>query len=222
MTMKMRHASATMAVLCALAAPAAAQQPPYSPPSNGPSIGIHAYAVGDADMLAALESFGAAFGTRQMTAVGGGAEVDVWKHLFFRVAATRTERTGTRVFVDGPDVFDLHIPMTVTMTPFEAGGGWRFASRSRVTPYVGGAFVSLAYQQVSDFAEAGENVNERYGGGAVFGGVDIGVWKGLFVGGEAQFRHITVPDAGNTIMHEFGESDLGGLTARIRIGFATK
>jgi outer membrane protein with beta-barrel domain len=216
----MRHALVTLAVFAALSAPAAAQT--STPPAKGPSIGFRAYGVVDANQMAASESFKALFGSAQTTGAGGGAEIDVWKHLFLRIAATRTTRSGSRVFVDNGTVYDLHIPFSVTMTPIEAGGGWRFASGGRLAPYIGGAFVSLAYEQVSDFAQASENVNERYTGGAAFGGVDVTIWKGLFVGGEAQYRHISVPDVSASVMHEFAETDLGGFTARIRIGFSTK
>lgn len=207
-------------VTLALAAPAAAQ--PYSPRSKGPSIGFRGFVAIDADVIAAADSFKAVFGSAEMTAAGGGAEIDIWRHLFLRVAVTRARRTGSRVFVDGGDVFRLNIPLTATMTPVEAGAGWRFASISGITPYAGGAFIPLGYAEVSDFAQSGDNVNERYTGGAVFGGVDIGIWKGLFVGAEGQYRRISVPDASATVMHEFGERDLGGASARIRIGFSTR
>lgn len=219
----MRHVVFTLVTLAALAGPAFAQAPPAStPPAKTSSVGLRGYAVIDADAMAATESFKAVFGSSQMTAFGGGAEVDIWKHLFLRIAASRAERTGTRVFIDNGTVFDLGIPMTVTLLPVEAGAGWRFAPRSRFTPYVGGAFVSLDYQQVSDQAEAGENVNERYTGSAVFGGVDVVIWKGLFIGGEAQYRHIPVPETSASVMQAFGETNLGGVTARLLIGFTTK
>lgn len=221
----MRRALLALAAFAVMTGSAAAQTttPPPQKGTSGSSIGLRAYGVVDGNSMAALDSFDAVFGTRQLTAAGGGAEVNVWKGLFLRIAVTQMNRTGSRVFVgDNKEVFDLHIPMKVTMTPIEAGGGWRLASHSRFSPYIGGAFISLDYQQVSDFAQAGENVNERYTGGAAFGGVDVTIWKGIFVGGEAQFRHISVPDASSSVMHEFGETDLGGFTGRLRIGFAIK
>lgn len=219
----MTRALLVFAGLALSAASAAAQAPSaYTPPPKGPAIGFRAYGLVDAQTMAASDSFDAVFGDPQMTAAGGGAEIDIWKHVFLRIAASRARRTGSRVFVDNGEAFDLDIPMTVTLTPVEAGGGWRFVTRSRFTPYAGGAFVSLGYQQVSDFAEAAENVNDRYTGGAVFGGVDAAIWKGIFVGGEAQYRRIIAPDAAGTVMHEFGEKDLGGFTARVRIGFSTR
>ncbi len=215
----MRNAVFTLLALVSLAGSAAAQS---STPARPASIGFRAYGTFDFNFVTAAKSFDAVFGDHQITAYGGGAEIDVWKNLFLRIAAAHAQRTGTRVFVDGSDVFPLNIPMTVTMTPIEAGGGWRFASNGRVTPYIGGAFISLGYQQTSDFATSADDVNERYTGFSGFGGADVAIWKGVFAGGEVQFRHITVPDVSTSVMHAFGETDLGGVTARVLIGFSTK
>ena len=214
--------TAVLALIVSLAIVASAAAEPPSPPSPRPTIGFRAFAAVDAETMAAADSFKAVFGSTEMIAGGGGGEIDIWRHLFLRIAATRARRTGSRVFVDGGNVFPLNIPLTATMTPVEAGGGWRFASASRLTPYAGGALISLGYSEVSDFAQAGENVNDRYTGVGVFGGVDISIWKGLFVGAEGQYRRITVPDVQASVMHEFGERDLGGASARILIGFSTK
>jgi hypothetical protein len=216
----MRHAVLTVAVLTLFAGAAPAQT--YSPPSSGPSIGFRAYGGVDATSMAARDSFDAAFGTSMVSGAGGGAEVDIWKHLFVRVAATHAKKTGSRVFVDAGQVFDLNIPMTVTMTPLEVGGGWRFISRSRFAPYVGAAFVSLAYDEVSDFAGTGDNVSERLKGAQVFAGVDVGVWKGIFVGVEGRFRSVHAPSDPLSLMNEFSEDDLGGAGAMVRFGFSTK
>jgi opacity protein-like surface antigen len=216
----MRHAILSVLFFAACAVPAAAQ--PYVPPSSGPSIGLRGFAVIDTTRQAANESFAAVLGRAQTTAVGGGAEVDAWKHLFLRFAVSQSKETGSRVFVSDGEVFDLGIPLSVTLTPIEAGGGWRFPSASRVTPYLGAAFVSLGFTQVSKFAEPDEDVHERYTGSAAFGGVDVAIWKGLFVGAEAQYRHVSVPDASGSVMREFGERDLGGFTARILFGVGTR
>jgi len=219
----MRYATLALLTLLPFAATASAQTSAPPPKARGSSPGIHAFAMIDGNSMAATDSFDAVFGTSTMTAYGGGAEVtDLWKHLFVRIAVSQSKKTGSRVFVSNGEVFDLGIPLSVTMLPVEGGGGWRFASRSRLTPYVGGAFVSLGYKETSDFATGDENVDERFKGGAVFGGVDINLWKGIVVGGEVQFRSVTAPDASRGVMKEFGEKDLGGITGRITIGFRTK
>ena len=74
-----------------LALPGAARAQPA--PKAPSAIGLRAYAIVDSDALAAKESFEAVLGTSQLTAFGGGVDViDIWKHLFVRVAATQREQ----------------------------------------------------------------------------------------------------------------------------------
>lgn len=224
----MKRMMLTLSLLATLAAPAAAQparRPLPPPPSAASSVGIRAYGLFDFIVPAAAKSFDAVFGSSQLYAFGGGAEVDLSRTFFLRIAVSRAQRTGSRVFVDDTGgVFTLNIPMTVTMMPIEAGAGVRFPpkKKSRATPYIGGAFISLGYQETSSFAQAADNVDERYTGGEGFGGVAVKVSKRVFVAGEAQYRYIGVPDVSTSVMKQFSDTNLGGFTARLLIGFTTK
>jgi opacity protein-like surface antigen len=216
-------------LLVALATPAAAQTKKQTQPAPASSVGFRAYGFFDTTATAASKSFDAVFGSSQVFSGGGGAEIDVWRKLFLRIAVSYGQRTGSRVFVDDSgNVFTLNIPMTVTMTPIEGGAGWRFASKSRITPYIGGGFVSLGYQETSTLSQSGDNVDEHYLGGEGFGGVDIALGKngkkksGFFVGGEAQYRHIGVPDVSSSVMTQFNDTDLGGFTVRVLVGFGVR
>jgi hypothetical protein len=220
----------TIAVLLLTApAPARAGQarPATKPPRPPSPIGLRAYGIVDLDALAAKDSFDAVVGTSQLTAFGGGVDVvDIWKHLFARVAVTRASQSGRRVFVaDNGEIFPFdNLPLTVTMTPIEVGAGWRFVSRkpSRWTPYAGAAFLSMGYTETSKFAEPGDNTSERFTGQDVFGGVEVRIWKWLVASGEAQYRRVPDALAAGGVSKDFGESDLGGVTARIAIGIRTK
>ena len=222
----MTRSCAMALVLCAfsLLAPVsvfaqAAAPRPYRPPSSSSGIGIRAYGIFDVNSIAAKDTFDAVFGTAQLTAPGAGVEATgLWKGVFARFTATTMSDEGSRVFVNNGTAFDLGIPLTLKMTPIEAGGGWRFALKGRLTPYVGASFVSVAYEETSKFAESGENVSERYSGAAIFGGADFRIYKWIVAGGEVQFRSITVPESSSGVMREFGERDLGGLTGRVVIG----
>lgn len=227
----LRSVSALAVLLLAVAAPARAEQtarpaprPAARPASSG--IGVRAYGIVDLNALAAKDSFDAVLGTSHLTAFGGGVDVvDIWKHLFARVAVTRARKSGSRVFVaDNGEVFPLGIPLTVTMTPIEVGGGWRFVSRKnpRVSPYAGAAFLSMGYTETSKFAEAGDNTSERFAGGDVFGGVDVAIVKWLALSAEAQFRRVPNALFAGGVSNNFGESGLGGFTARVMIGIRTK
>jgi opacity protein-like surface antigen len=209
------------AALTVLLFPAAAAGQAPDPSRPPPRIGLRAYGIVALDAVAATESFNAVLGTSQLKAFGAGVDVvNLWKHLFARVAVTRARKEGSRVFVSGAEVFPLGIPLTVTMTPVEAGGGWRFESAlgPRVTPYAGAAFLSMGYTETSQFAEAGENTSERFKGQAVFGGAEFGILKWLVASAEGQYRR--VPDAAGAggVSKEFNETDLGGFSARVTIG----
>ena len=213
-----------IAILLLASARVAAAQQNAQPTGSGSPVGLHAYAIADLDALAARDSFDAVVGSSHLTAFGGGLDVDIWKHVFARVAVTRARKSGSRVVVANGQVFPLNIPLTVTMTPLEVGGGWRFVSakQSRAVPYAGLAYLSMGYTETSKFAEAGENTSERFPGQDAFAGVDVAVLKWLAVSGEVQYRR--VPDAlgAGGASKEFGESDLGGFTARITFGIRVR
>jgi len=205
--------------------PGAARAGQAAPPGPPSPIGLRAYAIVDLDALAAKESFAAVLGSSQFTAAGGGLDVvDIWKHLFARVAVTRARQTGSRVFVSGGEVFPLDIPLTVTMTPIEVGGGWRFPPKAggRFTPYAGAAFLSLGYTETSDFTDAAEDTSERFAGQDLFGGVDIGIAKWLAASAEVQYRRVPNALGAGGVSKLFGENDLGGYTLRVTFGVRTK
>jgi hypothetical protein len=219
----LRLACLLAAALLALPAAARAAGEQNAAPRKPMSIGLRAFAIVDFNTVAAKESFEAVLGTAKLKAYGGGVEVDIWKHLFVRVAGTRARATGTRVFVSGSEVFALGIPLTVTMTPIEAGGGWRFVTKSgRLTPYAGVSYLSMGHSEESKFAEAGDNTFDRFAGQAVFGGFEVGILKWLTAAGEAQYRRVPNALGAGGVSKDFNETDLGGFTARVTIGIRTK
>lgn len=216
---------AGVAAAIVLVFPGAARAGQSAPPKAPSPIGLRAYAIVDLDALAAKESFDAVLGTSQLTSFGGGVDVvDIWKHLFARVAVTRARKTGSRVFVNNGQAFPLNIPLTVTMTPIEAGAGWRFASKtgSRFTPYAGAAFLSMGYAETSTFADPAENTSERFTGQDVFGGVDITIVKWLAASADVQYRRVPNAIGAGGVSQDFDEHDLGGFTARVTFGIRTK
>ena len=132
--------------------------------------------------FAASESFDAVLGSSSGFIFGGGAEVGLpWGGLYFGVGAWRFSEEGERVFVSGSEVFPLGIPLTVEVTPVEVTGGWRFKNVSaRVScPTWAGAGAAYAYKETSDFADAGENVDERFNGWHILGGAEFKVTRWL-------------------------------------------
>jgi len=191
-----------------------------APPS---SVGLHAYAAIDGNTMAASRSFEAVLGSATLPGYGAGVDVtDLWKHLFVRVAVTHATKEGTRAIFTGTEAVSLGIPLTVSMTPIEIGGGWRFVpSRGRIVPYVGGAAVLLSYKETSQLADPSENVSESFAGYEAFGGAEFGITKWLVASGEAQYRGVpnAIGDAG--LSQAFNETNLGGFTVRFTIGIRT-
>jgi len=205
--------------------PQAGTAAPASP--SGGTPGIRAYFVTDFDSMTASKSFDAALDTSHLTALGGGADVvDLWKHLFARVSVTHVSKDGSRAFFDGSQAVSLGIPLTVSMTPVEIGGGWRFsgAPAARLTPYAGGGVVIVSYKETSQFADPSENFSGSFTGYNVFGGAEYSITKWLVAAGEAQFRSVpnALGDNPNSLSQAFNETDLGGFTLRITVGIRTK
>ncbi len=224
----MRSTVQSVCVVCALllAAPGVARAAGGQKAQSGAAlpVGLRAYGIVDLDSVAAKQTFDAELGTSQLKAFGGGVDVvDIWKHLFARVAVTRARKTGSRAFVSGAQVFPLGIPITVTMTPVEVGGGWRFAGlHSRVTPYAGTAFVSMGYTDTSKFADPEENTSGHFKGGEVFGGVEVAIVRWVAAAVDAQYRRVPNALGAAGVSKDFNETDLGGFTARVTIGIRTK
>jgi hypothetical protein len=182
-------------------------------------VDVKGYGMFGGMSFSASESFDAIFGSSTGTIFGGGAEVGLpFGGLYFGVGAWRYSADGERAFVSGSEVFPLGIPLSVEITPVEITGGWRFKQiSSRLVPYVGGGWSSYAYKETSEFAEAGEDVDERFNGFHILGGVEFRATRWLGIGGEIAFS--SVPDAlgAGGVSGEFDEDNLGGTSYRLKI-----
>jgi hypothetical protein len=188
-------------------------------PVAAQGVDIKGYGMVGAMNFSASESFDAVLGSSSGTIFGGGAEVGLpWGGLYFGVGAWRYSNDGERVFVSGSDVFPLGIPLTVEITPVELTAGWRFKQvSSRLVPYVGGGWSSYAYKETSEFSDAGEDVDDRFNGFHILGGVEFRATPWLGIGGEIAFSN--VPDAlgAGGVSAEFDEDNLGGTSYRLKI-----
>jgi hypothetical protein len=178
--------------------------------------------------FAARESFDAVLGSASGRVVGGGGEVRFVRGrlngVFVRVDASRFRERGERAFVFDGQVFGLGIPMTVTVTPVEFSGGYRYVHRRSggrsfpIVPYGGIGVGTVQYREESSFAEPGENVNDWFTSYHAFGGVEVRIWRWIGVGVEGHYR--SVPDGlgQGGISEEFNETNLGGATVRVLLG----
>lgn len=180
-------------------------------------VGVLAYATFGSRMFAAKDTFKAVSGRDHETLIAGGVDVvNVWKGLFAGVGFSQTKVDGQRVFVNGSDVFPLGIPLRITIRPIDVGAGWR-VQRGRLSPFAGGGATFVSYTEAADFAEAGDDVDERRTGGLVFAGVDYALIRWLSVGGEVRYRTITGILGKGGASQAFNEKDLGGIDVGVRV-----
>jgi hypothetical protein len=165
------------------------------------------------------ESFTAVLGRDVGAVFGGGGDAVFPQRAFISVRASRFRRTGERVFLFERERFGLGIPTTVTVTPVEVTGGYRFDYGWRVVPYAGGGIGSHHYTEASQFAGGGEDLARRFLGYHLMAGYEIRI--AAWIGTAAEVQWATVPDALGTHPHsvsrEFAESNLGGTTIRVKL-----
>ena len=199
--------------------PAAAESQPAAsrpPAARAPRFGVRGYAEGAYQWFSASDSFKAILDTSGGAFFGGGGQV-YFGPVYVDVGVSRFEKTGERVFVFEGEVFKLGIPDRITITPVVVTAGYRFPIRDRMVPYVGGGVGSVKFEETSDFADADENVSERFTSYHAVGGVEYAATRWLFVAGEA--RYTSVPDALGApgVSAEFDESNLGGVAVAVKV-----
>ncbi len=187
------------------------------------SLAVRGFADVGSTAFSATESFEAVLGSRTGIVFGGGGEVLIGRDVFVNVRASRFAAAGTRVFVFDGQTFDLGIDTDVRVTPVELTGGYRFSgARRRVVPYAGGGIGWHRYEETSAFADEGENVNQTHLGYHLIGGAEFPLARWAAVAGEAQWT--AVPNAlgqdPNSVSALFDETDLGGVTVRVKIVIA--
>ena len=170
----------------------------------------------------AADSFDVILGSPSGVIFGGGIRlVDPPTGFFIDVGGWWFQDDGERVFISEGEEFRLGIPVKVRLTPIELTAGWRprFRAAPRILPYVGGGYTSFGYKETSDFATDEENVNERFHGYHVLGGIEIRVIRWLGVAGEAAWTTVPKAIGESGVSAVFDETDLGGTSFRVRLTF---
>ena len=172
---------------------------------------------GGSTTFTATQSFKAVLGKESGLLFGGGVEA-IEKNVFLNVRASRFKKTGERVFIFEGETFHLGIPETITITPIELNGGYRFNFGSWLIPYAGLGIGWYKFSDVSKFNDDSENVNETFKGFQVAGGAEFRLASWLGAAAEAQWSR--VPNAlgqnDNSVARAFDETDLGGTTFRVK------
>ena len=197
--------------------PAPRRVPPPLPPE--PPIVFRPFVMGAENAFAAVETFKAIFGKSYGPFFGGGLQVAFHGKYYVEVSASRFDQNGQRAFRDNGQNFGLGIPLTAKITPLEITGGYRFRPRSmpRLRPYIGAGLASYAYEERSDFDEAGEGLKTRHAGLVGVGGLEFRVHKYVGVSADAAVSHVAGILGQAGVSKDVGESDLGGISARFRL-----
>jgi hypothetical protein len=200
-------------------APAASSGPvaeSKAAPPPAPFFRVRGYGSLTYEWFLASDSFNAVLGHRGGLFYGGGGQA-IFGHLFADVGFEHFSKKGQRVIVLDGDVFPLGIADTITMEPLTVSGGYRFKPSGKSVAYAGGGYTSLRFKEAAEFAEPGENTDERFDGFVILGGVEYAVHKWVFVSGEARFTG--VPDAIGApgVAAEFNESNLGGFSLALKV-----
>ena len=187
-------------------------------PALAQSLGLRGYLTFGVAQLAATDTFEAVADTSQQPVFGGGIQVtNIWRGVFADLGVSQIQTIeGERVFVEDGEVFDLNIPLEVEMRPLDIAAGWRFEF-GRISPYVGAGVTLFRYEESSEGADPGENLEESGNGPLFLGGVDVAIVSWLHAGGEIRYRQVTGILGEGGVSAEFGEDNAGGLAAAVRI-----
>ena len=205
------RAALLFAITLASAAPVAAQDPP--------AISIRPFALATGEAFAATDTFNAVFGKKFFPLVGGGVQVVVHDRFFVELSASRLSQTGQRAFINLGKTFQLGIPLTATVQPFEVTGGYRFRLKktTRVRPYVAAGFGSYGYTETSPFANPGDDVSVRHIGTLVNGGFEVRVHRWVGIAGDVQYTHVPGILGTAGVSQQAKEDDLGGVAVRVKV-----
>ena len=201
-------------VAAMLIAPTAATAQPRE------SVGLQGFAMAGVSFFTASQSFDAILDTHSGPIFGGGSRLTIPGGPYLEVGAWRFSKDGERAFVsENGEVFRLGIPTTVHMTPLEITGGWRFRGPlgPRVTPYLGGGFTSLRYEETAEFAAGDEDVSDRFNGFHLTGGAELRLGRWVALTGDVMWTSVGGAIGSGGVSEVFEEDDLGGTSVRIRL-----
>ena len=173
------------------------------------------------DLTGSKESAKAVFdGASGGPTIGFAGQFGIGESFFVRAGARFFQRDGERVFVASPSapVFRLGHPLTVRIIPAYALVGYRFLQGAALRPYLGVGGGATSYDEESDVAGEILTSNATKAAGHAVAGLDYG--RGAFrIGGEVMYSIVpnTIGFAG--VSEIYGEDDIGGLTAVLRISF---
>ena len=192
-------------------------QPAPAATAAGPGIGVRGFGTFAVDWMTARDTFEAVTGSAIVLGYGGGVQVtNLWRGLFVEASVERSAADGERVFVHQDEVFPLGIPLEVTMTPIDVVVGWR-SPQGRVTPFFGGGATFMRYEETSDFADAGDDVDVRKTGFIVLAGAEASLARWIHLRGDVRYRQVSGVLGEGGASAAFDEDQLGGFGVAVKL-----
>ena len=183
-----------------------------------PAVSLRPFFLASGERFAAQKTFDAALGAQALRPFwGGGMQIGLRRGLFIEIAVSHFSGSGQRAFVANGQAFPVGIPLTATVTPIEVMGGYRYRLSKTIVPYAAVGVGHYAYSETSAGNDAGEDVAESRAGLVVLGGAEFRVHRWVGIGVDVQYTHVTGVLGRAGISQAFGEDDLGGTAARVRI-----
>jgi opacity protein-like surface antigen len=191
-----------------------------------PRVEFRPFGVFAVERFTAVTTFDATLGSSFQPLWGGGVEMTTRRNLFVDIAVTHMASSGERAFVHNGQVFRLGIPLHAALTPIELTAGYRFPlrrrRRHRIIPYVGAGIGWYRYHEASDFDVGSEEVGVTHAGFVAVAGAEFRATRWIGITGDAQYTHVPGIIGGTSatsLSAVAGESDLGGIAARVRVTF---
>jgi Outer membrane protein beta-barrel domain len=201
---------------------------PAAPAAREPLYSIDAHIQFGRLSQTARDSFAAILGNSSGQVFGAGAELAFRHGVFVRADVSYFRDDGERVeMVDG-EIVPLGIPVTLSLTPIEFSGGYRFSAftfgrrgQLRLVPFVGAGAGVVRFREETDDEHPDESTSERFTSYHVLVGLDVPLGKRVAIGGELTRRWVRDGLGSGGISQSFGETDLGGTTmwTRVRVMF---
>jgi hypothetical protein len=213
----------TMITMNAAIVPAQARQSPRKPLYT-----IDAHIQFGRLSLTAHDSFAAILGTSSGQVFGAGAELGLRNGLFVRADVSYFRDEGERVEMIDGEIVPLGIPLTLSLTPIEFSGGYRFSAlrvgrRGQLTlvPFAGAGAGIVRFREETDEEHPDEQTSEGFTSYHVLVGLDVPLGRRVAIGTELTRRWVRDGLGSGGISEAFGETDLGGTTllTRVRVMF---
>jgi opacity protein-like surface antigen len=169
------------------------------------------------------DSFTAILGSSSGQVFGAGAELAFRSGVFVRADVSYFRDEGERVELIDGEIVPLGIPLTLSLTPMEFSGGYRFSAitlgrrgRVRLVPFVGGGLGVVRFREETDEEHPDEEMSDGFTSYHLLSGLDVPLGRRVAIGVELTRRWVRDGLGSGGISEAFGETTMW---TRVRVIF---